>query len=161
MKKLAILLVTCIMMVSCGGRNVRMDYISSTDLYIGWLDMKAWDVKKYGYKAQADWEKDIAAANGELKAAAAGQLKMYKVTGAAKMTDAQPVAGYVVQFGNVTLDPQAGLSAEVFIKDGAYGRIINKFTSKVAPSTSKEAFGAKVKKACKAVANDIYMQMTQ
>lgn len=161
MKKLAIMFVACVMIVSCGGRHVRMDYVSSTDLYIGWLDLKAWDFKKYGYARQADWEKEVAAANDALKKAVAKHLKMYTVKGAAKLWDAQPAKGYVVQFSNVTLDAQAGLKADVAIKEGAYGRTINRFTSKIAPSTSKEKFGGKLNSACQAVANDIYMKMTQ
>lgn len=161
MKKLALIFLACIMIASCGGRNVRIDYISSTDLFVGWMDLKTWDFKKYGYAAQADWEKDIAAANSALKIAVAKHLKVYKVTGAAKMWETQPARGYVIQFSNVTLDPKAGLTAEVSIKDGAYGRTINKFTSKVASSASGDPFAAKLNRAVQAVANDIYMQMTQ
>jgi hypothetical protein len=164
MKNIVLLFLACVLIISCGDRNVRTDYISSTDLYIGWLDLKAYDFKKYGYANQADWEKDIAGANSALKIAVAKNLKVYKVTGAAKMWEMQPAKGYAVQFSNIVLDPQAALTAEVAIKDATTGRTINKFSSKsgaAIKSSAKEPFAAKLNKACQAVANEIYMQMTQ
>lgn len=161
MKKAVTLFLACAMMVSCGGRNMRMEYISSTDMYVGWIDLKAWDFKKFGYATQADWEKDIAGANAALRTEVVKYLKDYKVTGASKQWEAQPTKGYVIQFVNVTLDPQAALSADVSIRESATWKIPGKFTCKVPANTSKDPFAAKLNKACQAVAKEIYMQMTQ
>jgi len=161
MKKILFVLIAFVMIVSCGGRHARVDYISSTDLYVGWLDLKAWDFKRFGYEKQADWQKDIEAANAALKESVAQKLKMYTVTGAGKQWEAQPAKGYIVQFANAKLDPEAGLSVDVAIKDGAYGRTISRFTSTVEKSTSKNPFAERLNRACQAVANDIYMQMTE
>ncbi|MBN2159582.1 MAG: hypothetical protein JW807_09315 [Spirochaetes bacterium] len=161
MKKIVTLFFACAVMVSCGGRHMRVEFISSTDLYVGWIDLKSWDFKKFGYAAQADWEKEIAAANGVIKTELAKYLKLYTVTGAAKQWEPQPTKGFIIQFANVTLDPQAALSAYVTIREMPSWRVPGKFTFKVPANTSKDAFAKKLNNACKALAKEIYMNMTQ
>lgn len=164
MKHIAVALLVCSIVCSCSTRTVRTEYAGSTDLYVGWLDLRADDYRKYGYPTKAEWESDISDINSGLQEYIARYLKHYNVTGAASIRDRQPAKGYVILFSNPSIDPQSSIAVDITIKNAATGKVIERFPcygTSFHMSYSMYSFAGRLNNACYALAYEIYQKMTE
>jgi len=165
MKNLVVLLLACGVICSCSSRAVRQEFSGSNNLYVGWLDLKSDDYRKWGYPTKEEWVKDINDLNvGGVQKFVRDYLKGFNVTGAQKVNDRVPTAGYVIQFSNVSIDPQNSIVADITIKDAVSGRVLKRFATygtSFHMSYSMSSFAGRLNNACYALAYEIYMQMTE
>lgn len=164
MKQLIIFILSWALLLSCSTRSVRQEFSVSRDVYVGWLDLKPNDYRRYGYPTMEEWQKDINDLNGGLQKFAGDYLKDFHVSGASRANDKSPKKGLVIQFSNVNIDPQASIVTDVEIKDASTGKLLKKFSSygtSFQMSYSMYSFAGRLNNACYALAYDIYMQMTE
>ncbi len=164
MKQFVVILISCGLILSCSTRSVRQEFSGSRDVYVGWLDLRPADFRKYGYPTRGEWDKDIADVNSELQKYVRDYLKGFAVTGASKIGERPPAYGYAIQFSNVTIDPQTSIVADISIRDRGTGRVVKKFPAygtSFHMSYSMYSFAGKLNNACYALAYEIYTQMTE
>ncbi len=136
----------------------------SQKVYIGWLDLRPGDYRKYGYPSREEWQKDINDLNGSLQKFVRDYMKDCNVSGVAQNNDKMPPNGFVIQFSNVNIDPQNSIVADIAIKDASTGRLLKKFSSygtSFHMSYSMYSLAGRLNNACYALAYEIYMQMTE
>jgi hypothetical protein len=164
MKHSIVLLLLCVLLLSCSTRSVRQEFAGSRDIYVGWLDLGPDYFRSFGYLTRAEWEKDIADLNRGFQVYMGDYLKEFKVSGARNSSDKPPVTGFVILLSNVVIDPQTSIVADVTIIDAAAGNVVKQFSAygtSFHMSYSMYAFAGRLNNACYALAYEIYIRMTE
>ncbi len=164
MRQFMVILIACGFILSCSTRSVRQEFSGSRELYVGWLDLRAADFRKYGYPTREEWERDIADVNQGLQKFVRDYMKGFAVTGASKIGERPPAYGCAIYFSNAAIDPQTSIVADISIRDMGTGRVVTKFSAygtSFHMSYSMYSFAGKLNNACYALAYEIYTQMTE
>lgn len=165
MKKLILLFILFSVFCSCANRVVRQEFNSNKNIYVGWLDLKPNDFRKWGYPTKEEWIKDISDLNiTGLQKFVQQYLKDFCVTGAKSNIDKQPTTGYIIQFSNTSIDQNNSIVVDVIIKDAMSGKILKRFAAygtSFSMSFSMYSFTGRLNNSCYAIAYEIYQQITE
>lgn len=133
------------------------------NLFVGWLDLKPDDYRKYGYPTKEEWVKDINDLNAGLQKYMKDYLTSFVVIGAGSAKERISGNAYAISFSNIVIDPQTSIVTDVEIKDATTGKTIKKFAgygTSFHMSYSMYTFAGRLNNSCYALAYEIYMQMT-
>ncbi len=166
LRSMFVVLLVMFMVIGCGSRRVKKEYSGEKTLFVGWMDLKADDYKKFGFETKKEWEDEIKNINidGLQKYIVQYLGKNFTVIGAKQLGDTGPKNGYSVIFKNTLIQPYEIINTHACICDAATGKELKCFkieSSPVSTGWGSYSFGGRLYNAVYSVAYDIYYQFVE